>query len=289
MDFRTEVVPQKGFEGVVSHSTPLLLLGSCFTDNIGALLVDSGFDATVNPFGPLYNPLSLLRAFRTLSAGQPFTSADIFASSGSLRSFDFHSRFSRADASEALEAMNTSLAKGVAALRKAAVVIITLGTTRFFSRRDNGDVVANCHKLHPSVFDEMRLSLPRCEEALTLIVETIRGVNPDAAVMFTISPLRYLGSGAHDNLIIKSTLALAVDSVMSRCDNILYFPAYEIMLDDLRDYRFYAADMRHPSDVAVEYIFSRFMLTYCSEPSRARAADCRRASRRAAHRDIISL
>lgn len=287
MNFRTEVTPSKGMKGVVAHGTPILLLGSCFTDNIGALMASHGFEVTVNPFGPLYNPLSLLRAVERLAEGRELSPDDLFSHGGLTHSLDFHSRYSRRSAEETLQVMNDSIRLASQALRHASVVIITLGTTRVFRMADTpARVVANCHKLPAATFREERLSSEATHQALEALTATIRRVNPAAHIMFTISPLRYLGGGAHDNLIIKSTLALALEETLAGLENSSYFPAYEIMMDDLRDYRFYAEDMRHPSAVAVNYIFDLFLRSMCTDSTIAMADEAHRRARRLAHRDM---
>ena len=274
-------------KGVVAHGTPILLLGSCFTDNIGALMASRGFEVTVNPFGPLYNPLSLLRAVERLAGERLLSSADLFSHDGLTHSFDFHSRYSRRSPEEALSAMNESIRQASECLRSASVVIITLGTTRVFRLADApARVVANCHKLPSAAFVEERLSLADTRRSVEEMTRVIRRVNPAAHIMFTISPLRYLGGGAHDNLIIKSTLALAVEDTLTEVENSSYFPAYEIMMDDLRDYRFYAEDMRHPSAVAVDYIFDIFLRSMCTDSTIALADEAHRLMRRLAHRDM---
>lgn len=289
MEFRTPVIPPRFPEGTISHGSPILLIGSCFSDNIGELMRDRLFEVTVNPFGPLYNPLSILSALERLGRGALLSADDLFSHGALYHSFDFHSRFSRNTPLEALEAMNHSVEQASAALRSASAVIVTLGTVRVFRRRVQGSpVVANCHKLPANHFLESRLTLDETVEALDSIVATLKQVAPSAAVIFTISPLRYLGSGAHDNLIIKSTLALALESVMTSHQGVLYFPAYEIMMDDLRDYRFYADDMRHPSTVAVDYIFEKFLESACTPSTIALAGEARRLTRRLAHRDMTS-
>ncbi|MDE6377259.1 MAG: GSCFA domain-containing protein [Duncaniella sp.] len=287
MEFRTTVTPHPFPEGTVSHGSPILLIGSCFSDNIGELMRDRLFEVTVNPFGPLYNPLSILAALERLERRELLEASYLFSYGGMCHSFDFHSRYSRSTSDDALAAMNGSIARAADALRSASTVIITLGTVRVFRLCSQGHrPVANCHKLPASEFSEERLTLEQTSAALEAIAATVGRVNPDARIVFTISPLRYLGGGAHDNLIIKSTLALALEQTLTRHPGMLYFPAYEIMMDDLRDYRFYAEDMRHPSAVAVDYIFGKFMEASCSPATIALAADSRRLTRRLAHREM---
>ena len=284
MDFRTAVRPLAGFQGLVSHESPLLLVGSCFSDNIGAELAADLFDVSVNPFGPLYNPLSILSALHRLALATMVSADELFAHEGRWHHWDFHSRYSAPHPAEAAERMNASILDGHATLLRAAVAIITLGTTLCYPLADGGRVVANCHKQPSALFAPRYLTLAETTEAVRRIVGCIRGANPACRVIFTVSPLRYLGDGFHANTIIKSTLHLAIAEVMASDPDIIYFPAYEIMNDDLRDYRFYADDMKHPSPRAVRYIYDIFGESFF-DPATAEAARAgRRISTRLAHR-----
>ena len=172
------------------------------------------------------------------------------------------------------------------ALLHASSLIVTLGTTRVFRHRQQGMVVANCHRLPSSSFREETLSLDQCTDDLESLVSMVRTVNPDIHIIFTVSPLRYLGQGAHINSISKATLLLAIDSVVRTFPSTHYFPSFEIMMDDLRDYRFYADDMKHPTDQAVRYIYDIFSATYFSPSTRDLASQSRRLTRRLAHRPM---
>lgn len=288
MRFRTEVDPPRGLQGLVKHDTPILLVGSCFSDNIGDLLRRDLFDVTVNPFGPLYNPASIEHAVTMLTLGQGnIVETDLFEHGGLWHSFDFHSRYSRHDREETLSAMNASLVAAREAMLGASVLILTLGTTRVFRlRHDERRVVANCHKLPGTEFEEQKLSLDECERSLLGTIDAARAVNPRIKVVVTVSPLRYLGHGAHDNSIIKSTLILAVDRVERQCEGIYYFPAYEIMMDDLRDYRFYADDLKHPSSQAVTYIYEKFSQAYFTPATQALADEAAALTRRLDHKSM---
>lgn len=286
MDFRTEIKPEPGHEGMISHTGPVVLIGSCFTDNIGACMRDELFDVTVNPFGPIYNPASVRRAIETIVDRRHVETDELFEHEGHSHSFLFHSRYSAPTRAEALLKMNSSIESAREALKNADVLIITLGTTRVFCLSGSGDVVANCHKLPPKTFHERQLSLEECVTHLTALTDKARSLNPDVRLLFTVSPLRYLNNGAHANTLSKSTLFLAVDRLMKERGDIYYFPSYEIMMDDLRDYRFYAEDMKHPTLQAVGYIYSIFSDTYYSPSTRELARRCGRFTRRLAHRPL---
>ena len=210
MDFRT-VIPPLDRQGLVKHGETMLLTGSCFTDNIGQRLCEDLFDAVVNPFGPLYNPLSILRALEALRDKVVVSPDDLFEREGRFHSFMFHSRYSDTDREKTAGSMTKAIAEGHEALRKAAVVILTLGTTRVFRHLASDSVMANCHKLPGGEFENRFLTLEETVGALTDCVSLIRECNPEARVIFTVSPLRYLESGAHGNQLIKSTLLLGVD------------------------------------------------------------------------------
>lgn len=283
MDFRTTIAPIPGLKGLIRHGEPIVLVGSCFSDNIGACLRDELFDADINPFGPIYNPLSVLSAFRTLAEKRLIDGDSLVEREGLFHSFLFHSRFSCADRGEALAGMNRRIEESAGNLRRASTVIITLGTTRAFFLRDSARVVANCHKLPSQAFDIKYLTLDEVTEALMSTVDTVRGVNPTATVIFTVSPLRYTELGPHGNQLSKATLLLAIDKVVSARDGVMYFPAYEVMMDDLRDYRFYAEDMKHPSHQAVGYIYDLFKNTYFDDDTLAAAREAAALTRRLSH------
>lgn len=286
MIFRTEVSPEKGLEGLLSHGTPVVLVGSCFTDNIGACMRDDLFDVIVNPFGPIYNPSSVRRAVSSIVDGISISPGDLFPHEGRFHSHLFHSRYSGCDREAAAQAMTRQIHLAREALLHASSLIVTLGTTRVFRHRQQGMVVANCHRLPSSSFREETLSLDQCTDDLESLVSMVRTVNPDIHIIFTVSPLRYLGQGAHINSISKATLLLAIDSVVRTFPSTHYFPSFEIMMDDLRDYRFYAADMLHPSPVAVAYIYDKFCESFMTQATVMKALQAEREARRASHRPL---
>lgn len=293
MEFRTQIKPLKNLSGLIRHGCPMLMIGSCFTDNIGKCLENELFDVVVNPFGPIYNPLSILRALRVLADDWRITPDSLFEHEGRFHSFLFHSRFSGTGCAELVsEMMNQSISVASHYLRDSEIVMITFGTTKVYALSSSGEVVANCHKLPQSNFITRNLSLTETTEAMENIYSAIRSVNSHAKIIFTVSPLRYLGDGAHASQLIKATLLLALESVMAQHpDDTLYFPAYEIMMDDLRDYRFYAEDMCHPSDTAVKYIYDIFKSSFFNNTTLNLASEASKITRRLAHKpfsDAIS-
>ncbi len=232
----------------------LMFVGSCFADSIGEVMREAGFDAAVNPFGVVYNPVSVAGAFERMHSRREFVPADVVECGGLFTSFYHHSRFSRPTAEEFLSSANASLKEAADAFDAASVCVVTLGTTRVFRHKGRDMVVSNCHKINPREFSTEMLSLQQCTQYLERMVDTA----PSKRWIFTVSPIRYLSFGAHCNQICKSTLLLAVENIVQSHPNALYFPAYEIMMDELRDYRFYDEDMAHPSHLAREIIFERF-------------------------------
>lgn len=279
--FRTEIdIKPASFD--LPHSQPIVMLGSCFTDNVGALLCRDGFDVTHNPLGPLYNPASLLRAIElALGIGDLTLRQD---DNSAWHCLDFASRYSDHDRQRLIEKTTADLQALGSALRKAPTLILTLGTSYVFSLKD-GVIVGNCHKFPAQVFTRRRLSTEENIHCLRRILSTLPA-NIER-VIFTVSPIRHAGDGLHANQLSKAALLLAIDEVIAGTDYADYFPAYELVLDDLRDYRFFAADMKHPSDVAVEYIYDKFAQAYFTPATAAAAIAARKRSLRAAHRPIL--
>ncbi len=270
----------------VSLNDKIVILGSCFADNMGQKMVDLGFDVCLNPFGTLYNPVSVCNSVARLTSGIPFSKDECVqmgAGAGLVCSFSHHTSFARRTEDEFLQVANASLKEASLRWKAASKVIITLGTAWIYEYTRSGETVSNCLKIDAKEFSRRRLSV---RETATLLMNMIAR-HPEKEFMFTVSPIRHFKDGAHGNQISKSTLLLALDEVLAkfpeRCE---YFPAYEIVLDELRDYRFYAADMIHPSDQAVDYLWSRFV-RFAMPESELPALDARRRELlRAQHRPI---
>ena len=278
MKLFTEIPCEKVAE--LALSDRICVLGSCFADEIGARMDAAGFDVLRNPFGTLYNPASIAAAVARLDNAEPFTPEDCLemgAGAGRICSFSHHTSFARPTAEEVLAHANERLAEASARWCACKRVILTLGTAWVWRalERPGQPVVANCLKRPAREFAHELLSVEACTELLRGIIES----HPDKQFILTISPIRHLGDGAHSNTVSKSTLHLAVQQLP-----VAYFPAYEIVMDELRDYRFYADDLVHPAPVAVQIVWERF-LDACTLPSeRERILAAERASRAAAHR-----
>ncbi|MBD5239598.1 MAG: GSCFA domain-containing protein [Bacteroidales bacterium] len=229
----------------------LLMLGSCFTTEVGQLLASDGLDVCINPTGNVYNPLSAAKTLVNLARGRRYDAHELIEVQGLWRSLDHHTRLAAPTPEEAIEKINRSMEIGGEALSRASHVIITFGTAYVFERR--GEVVCNCHKLPDREFIRRRLSVDEIVNAWQPLIEQFS----DKRFIFTVSPIRHKADGLHGNQLSKATLLLAIDSFKGAD----YFPAYEILIDELRDYKFYAADEVHPAPEAVEIIHRRFLPT----------------------------
>lgn len=228
-------------------------MGSCFADNIGQIMQQRCFPVTVNPFGTVYNPLSIAQSLLRLQSAQPFMAQEIVQSGDIYTSFFHHSKFAHPDQTSFLETANLSLSKGAEALRKAEFIILSLGTAWVYRYKENGTVVNNCHKIPAANFTRTLLTIGEVTAALLPLIKTL-----NTQWILTVSPIRHWKDGAHGNQLSKAILLLAIEQLQKTCANVHYFPAYEIMIDELRDYRFYADDMLHPSSLAIDYIWQRF-------------------------------
>jgi hypothetical protein len=258
MKLQTPVADDKCRVGI-SYNDKIMMLGSCFTDNIGKQLINFGFDVCVNPFGTLYNPASIYESVLRLIQGTPFTEDDctkIGAGSERICSFHHHTTFARETQQEFLDNANQALKKASEFFKECNKVIITLGTSWCYRHLAADRIVCNCLK-HPAA-EFVREFLPADQTAA--ILSSIISACKDKEFIFTVSPIRHFKDGAHGNQLSKSALLLGVDTAIranEKCAD--YFPAYEIVMDELRDYRFYAEDMCHPSTQAVDYIRERFL------------------------------
>lgn len=242
------------------YGEPILTLGSCFSEHIGRHLERLGHHITVNPFGTVYNPLSIVEMLRRLGEGKRFTEAELFPYGGLWHSSLHHGSFSKASPEASLEAINQSYDNAVEALPELRYLLLTWGSAWIYQEQGSGEVVSNCHK-RPETDFERRLWSP--EELVAEVLPVLRALleaQPQLRIITTISPIRHLRDGAHGNQLSKATLLLMDERLRSElgAERYLYFPAYEILLDELRDYRFYAEDMAHPSEQAQRYIAELF-------------------------------
>ena len=261
----------------------ICVIGSCFADAMGQRLAAAGFQVLDNPFGTLYNPASVAAAVERLDSAAPFTPeecVEMGAGAGRVCSFAHHTRFARPTAEEFLAGANERLAADAAAWSACNKVIVTLGSAWVWRALElpGQPVVANCLKRPAREFARELLSVDACAAHLRAMVEA----HPEKEFLFTVSPIRHLGDDAHENTLSKATLHLAVQQLPAA-----YFPAYEILLDELRDYRFYAEDLVHPSPTAVQIIWERFLDACVPAAQHARIRENEKAARAAHHRPIL--
>lgn len=254
MILQTEIKIQP-LEQAVRYGDGLLFLGSCFADEVGGICKGLGFNAMVNPFGVLYNPFSIANAIYRLQSGNPFSHNEVICTGEEFFcTFSHNTEFWNPSEEGLLQQVNQALETAHNHFEEAKWVIVSLGTAWVYRYRETLEVVANCHKMPSQLFDRFCLSVPATVTVLSDMVQ----LHPEKQFIFTVSPLRHLKDGLHDSQLSKSTLLLAVNQVCEQFANAHYFPAYEILLDELRDYRFYKEDMVHPTEQAVRYIWERF-------------------------------
>ena len=287
MRFFTEIqIPE--FPDQMDYSKSMMFLGSCFSENIGQKLIDLKFDVDMNPFGILYNPESIANSLRILLENRVFTEDDLFQDQGLWNSFYHHSRFSDVDRDAALEKINKRISISNEFLKKADFLVITFGTAWVYEFRKTGQIVSNCHKIPAAEFKRFRLGVFEVTNVYRELLEQIWKFNPDLKVIFTVSPIRHWKDGAVENQLSKATLLLAIDNLIRGFgdQSCSYFPSYEIVMDELRDYRFYADDMLHISPVAVDYIFERFSKAAITGASRDISKSMLKINKAMSHRPV---
>ena len=262
------IVDIKPSQWHIGYEDKILMLGSCFADSIGEQMSQRGLDVTVNPFGTLYNPLSIAQAINfqlnDFSQLSTFNSQLIIHHDGLWHSMAHHGSFSRPTKEETELAVKASIETMQKVLSESSVIIVTFGTAWVYEM--NGEIVANCHKLPESSFSRRRLSV----DEIVAAWQPIMVHYPDKHWIFTVSPIRHIRDGLHENQLSKATLLMAVEKLTANSQRPTadYFEAFEILLDELRDYRFYADDLVHPSSLAINYIWERFTDTFCTPQTR---------------------
>ena len=285
MNFCTKVdLPATDFK--IDYNSRLAFFGSCFADNISAQFTERKFHVLVNPFGTVYNPVSLASQIKAIADGKVFGEEDVFQDTrcdGLWHCWDAHSSLSAHAREECVDKLNAATTQARDFLRKADAVFITLGTAFVYYLKDSGKPVSNCHRQDPNLFTRRMISVDEATEAICETIASIRQLNPHAHIVFTVSPLRHMSDGAHGNNLSKATLQLAIHNALEKTAA-EYFPSYEIVMDELRDYRFYDSDMIHLSKTAEEYIFERMVETYCDSITRENIAKVEKFLKMANHR-----
>ena len=257
MEFSTKInIPISPFS--ITHQDKLILLGSCFTENIGNNLSNYQFKTAINPFGITYNPISLFNNLNSIIENKVYTENDLLLHNELYISLDHHGVFSGINKDEVKERINHQIENAHAIFKEAKYIIITLGTSFVYNHLEQNKIVANCHKIPNAAFKKRLLTIKEITDTFDNISHQLK----DKTILFTVSPVRHWRDGAIENQRSKSILIESIHQIVSQNKNCHYFPAYEIMMDELRDYRFYAEDMLHPNEQAIKYIWQRFGETY---------------------------
>ncbi len=264
MQFRTEF-PIQPFEHKISYGSKILMTGSCFSEHISGRLSELKFNILSNPFGIIYNPISQAAELIRVVEGKPVEHDELVFVNGTYRHFDFHSKFAHADKQAAIAKMNHAIETAHDFLKRATHLVITFGTSVAYQLKDSGHIVANNHKLPASQFNKIQLSVNEILKAWQPALEGLKQLNGRIKLLFAVSPVRHIKDGIVENQLSKSILIAAVHQLISELSSAYYFPSYEIMMDDLRDYRFYRSDLIHPNEMAIEYIFEKFKLSCIDE------------------------
>jgi hypothetical protein len=256
MDFRLEFDPPSLNKKIDLDDT-IMLVGSCFTDHVFNYLVASKFRAVQNPNGVLFNPVSIANALNRYVQHKHVSSIELFEQNGLWNHWDFHSNLSCTSQEESLVRMNEAISSAHSFLKHAQWLIVTLGSAYVYEWQ-GGQIVANCHKMPASHFTKRMLDPDEIISTYTKTIAALKQFNHNLNIIFTISPVRHLRDGFVENNRSKSVLIHAVDKLISQQDHLYYFPSYELVVDDLRDYRFYAEDMVHPNYQATRYVWEKF-------------------------------
>lgn len=254
MDFRTRI-PIQSREPKIDYDSRVLLLGSCFVENIGKKLDYFKFRQLLNPFGILFHPAAIHRFLNNVHSEKRFSEADVFYHNEQWHSYQAHSGLNSSEKNEILEKLNNAIDETRDFLSSATHIVLTPGTAWGYRFKETGELVANCHKVPQKNFDK---ELTDAKDDLLSCVKLLKEINPSIEIIFTVSPVRHLKDGFVENQQSKALLISAVHDIITKEANTNYFPSYEIMMDELRDYRFYAEDMMHPNSVAIDYIWEKF-------------------------------
>lgn len=265
MNFRLEFKPIV-FDQKILHHHRLLLAGSCFTEQIGSKLSSYKLQTVQNPNGILFNPVSISNAILSYIDNKQYSTEELFYHNELWGSWDHHTKFSNIRIEETLHHINQSTSKAHEFLKNADWMLLTLGSA-FVYQLEDGKVVANCHKVPTDKFQKRLLQAQEVKSNLSTLIQKVLHFNPNVKIIFTISPVRHLREGFIENNRSKAQLISAVHELVSETPGLYYFPAYELVIDDLRDYRFYAEDMVHPNYAATNYVWEKFMQTCMDEHS----------------------
>lgn len=258
MNLQTKIPLSKQTHGLINYESKMLLLGSCFSENIGNKLAYYKFKSTLNPFGILFHPLAIENLIARAINKDYYSDDEVFEHNEQWHCYDAHSYLSASSKEELLQSLNNAIDAANKQIHESTHIIITLGTAWVYRHVETDSIVANCHKVPQKKFSKELLSVDEIQTSIEAIVSLVQSVNRDAKIIFTVSPIRHIKDGFVENQRSKSHLIAAIHQVVEPRKQRFYFPSYEIVMDELRDYRFYTEDMIHPSSLAIDYIWERF-------------------------------
>ena len=268
MKLQTKIPLKRETQNLIDYKSNLLLLGSCFSENIGDKLSYFKFQSTQNPFGILFHPKAIENLISNTSNKKVYSIDDLTYQNEIWHSFDAHSSLSSASENELLNKLNSAISLTSKKIKEASHIVITLGTSWVYRYIETDTIVANCHKIPQKKFLKELLTITEITESLAHSISLIKSLNSEVSITFTVSPIRHLKDGFIENTQSKSHLIAAIHTLVNK-QNVSYFPSYEIMMDELRDYRFYAEDMIHPNKTAINYIWGKFIDTWFSEETKS--------------------
>ncbi|MBV8251856.1 MAG: GSCFA domain-containing protein [Chitinophaga sp.] len=278
--------PVEPLENAIQYSDKLMLMGSCFAEEIGEKLQEHRFNTLINPHGILFNPLSITHALTAYLDGKVYTEKDLFLHNDIWHSWDHHSRFSDVNPEKALQQMNTAAAAAANTLEQADWLVLTLGSAHAHFLKENNRLVANNHKVPAAHFYKRMLTVDEIITALDNVMHRLFFRNRKVNILFTVSPVRYIRDGVVENNFSKAILLQAVHHLVNKFDRLFYFPAYELVIDDLRDYRFFKEDMVHPNELAVNYVWEKVVQSCVHPESQPLLHQIAEINRAAAHRPM---
>ena len=261
MKLRTEIFPEKS-ELKIKPEDKIVTFGSCFADNIAGKFIEYKFRTLKNPFGVLYNPVSIANSVKIIYDKKLFSEKDLIFHQGEYHSFYHHSSFSSDNPADVINRINAGISSAHDFIKGANLIVLTFGTAWVYEYIETNEVVSNCHKIPANKFNRRKIDVRETTSAASRAIKLLKMINPELKILLTISPVRHWKDGAVENQRSKATLILAAEKLVEECDNVFYFPSYEIVIDDLRDYRFYSSDLVHPNNLAVEYIWEKFAEAY---------------------------
>lgn len=264
--FRTPI-PAITFPFKISHKSQIMCIGSCFTENIGGFLTNYKLNAFINPFGIIYNPISICQVIDKILDQKPIPMADLVFQNDRYYHWDFHGDYSSSVEIECQKLLNDQKTTAFDYIKNLDILFITLGTANAFKHIDQNRVVANCHKVPNHHFERIEISSSEIILELENAISSLRAVNSNIKVVFTVSPVRHLRDGLINNQLSKSKLIQSVHHLVKTIDDVFYFPSYELIMDDLRDYRFYEDDMLHVNQTGLHYVWEYFKQTFFEEPT----------------------